>query len=364
MSVYRTDTDRGAALLDRAAGHGADLAFTSLHLPEDSPAGARVAVQALAGTARDCGLELVADIAPRTRDLLGGADAWQFLARAGVGRLRLDDGFGPAEAAEIARHLPLARNASTEPPPGPRAEAGDVLGVHNFYPRRGTGLALATVRTSASAWQADGLALGAFVSGDARRRGPLGHGLPTVEEHRDAAPAAQAAALLAAGCDIVLVGDPDLSRRALHDLARLARDGTVTLRVVPVPGLPRGLLDAVTGPDRNRPDAAAQHLRLVGSRDRLAPAVLPPVGGQPRPRGSVTVDLDDAGRYRGEVRVTLVDLPGDPTVAVVATVPAVWLPALDAVGAGQRVHLAPLGADLSEAERTQDGTRADGPGAY
>jgi hypothetical protein len=351
LSAYRADLDLLPSVADRAARCGADLLFTSMHLPEDTPEQARSALHLLGGIARDHGLELVADVSPRTRDLLGGEDAWVLLATEGVHRLRLDDGFTPAQAAQIARVLPLARNASTEPPPtdGP----ADVLGVHNFYPRRGTGLALATVRASAEAWHAAGLRLGAFVAGDARRRGPLGDGLPTVEEHRDADPAAQAAALVAAGCDDVVVGDPDLSDVALADLARLHATGTVTLRLHPAAGVSGSpaagpattgapaALAALLGDDRSRPDPAAQQLRLALSRRRRAGTPLPTVGGQPRPRGAVTVDLDDAGRYRGEVRVVLTDLPPDPMAAVVATVAAPWLVALDAVGPDRPVHLAP-----------------------
>jgi uncharacterized protein len=352
VSAYPADEEAAEDLFARAAGYGASMAFTSMHLPEDSPARARAAITVLGRAARTHGLELVCDVSPRTRDLLGD-DPWATLARAGVDRLRLDDGFGPDEVAQVLRHLPVARNASTEGPPGcgPAGGArgtggpvaGDVLGVHNFYPRRGTGLALATVGSSAQAWHAVGLRVGAFVSGDARRRGPLGDGLPTVEDHRDRDPAAQAASLLAVGCDVVLVGDPGIGPDAAADLARLVRDDVITLRLDARPDLPDGLLTAVLGDDEERRDPAAQQVRLARSRARLGSAVLPASGGEPRPRGSVTVDLGTAGRYRGEVRVTRVDLPPDPTVAVLGRVPERWWPALDAVRAASRVHLAVAG---------------------
>ncbi|WP_370871603.1 phospho-sugar glycosidase domain-containing protein [Curtobacterium sp. A7_M15] len=75
-------------------------------------------------------------------------------------------------------------------------------------------------------------------------------------------------------------------------------------------------------PDRTRPDAIEAIIRLEHSRERFAGLPLPEIGGQPRPAGSVTVQLASAGRYYGEVAITLRHLPADCWVAVIVSTPA------------------------------------------
>ncbi|WP_375334733.1 phospho-sugar glycosidase domain-containing protein [Curtobacterium sp. MCLR17_044] len=81
-------------------------------------------------------------------------------------------------------------------------------------------------------------------------------------------------------------------------------------------GVHRAVIEALTVPDRNRSDAAEAMIRLEHSRERFAGLPLPEVGGQPRPAGSVTVQLASAGRYCGDVAIALRDLPADSRVAV------------------------------------------------
>ncbi|WIE73523.1 phospho-sugar glycosidase domain-containing protein [Curtobacterium sp. MCJR17_020] len=82
--------------------------------------------------------------------------------------------------------------------------------------------------------------------------------------------------------------------------------------------------EALTVPDRGRPDAAEAMIRLEPSRDRFAALPLPEVGGQPRPAGSVTLQLPSAGRYCVEVAIPLRELPADERVAVVGTLDGGW----------------------------------------
>ncbi|MBO9044398.1 phospho-sugar glycosidase domain-containing protein [Curtobacterium flaccumfaciens] len=97
-------------------------------------------------------------------------------------------------------------------------------------------------------------------------------------------------------------------------------DGTAALGVHPA------VIEALAIPDRNRPDAAEAMIRLEHSRERFAGLPLPEVGGQPRPAGSVTVQLASAGRYCGEVAITLSDLGPDERVAVLGKLPITGYP--------------------------------------
>jgi len=145
---------------------GATLAFTSLHIPEDSPAGARAAATAIVSPAASARLSVVADVCPNTARLLGDSP-WEFLQSIGLARVRIDFGFSVAEIHSIAAVLPIALNASTL-----RAEdlapfaALDVELIHNFYPREWTGLALSSVASSVADARQFGCRVGAFIAGD------------------------------------------------------------------------------------------------------------------------------------------------------------------------------------------------------
>ncbi|QKS87194.1 DUF871 domain-containing protein [Curtobacterium flaccumfaciens pv. flaccumfaciens] len=140
------------------------------------------------------------------------------------------------------------------------------------------------------------------MAGDSVRRGPLGEGLPTVEQHRNIPPLFQAPALIDAGVDDVYVGDPALTYHSWSRLGSLVRDDVVVLDGTAAPGVHPLVIEALAVPDRNRPDAAEAMIRLEYSRERFAGLPLPEVRGQPRPAGSVTVQLASAGRYCGEAR--------------------------------------------------------------
>ncbi|MFJ4297619.1 MupG family TIM beta-alpha barrel fold protein [Curtobacterium sp. NPDC089689] len=320
-SAYLAHAPLAAATFEAAAGAGATLAFTSLHIPEDSPSAARATSAAVVSAARKAGLAVLADVSPNTARLLGD-DPWTFLREIGVARARIDFGFSESSIRAIADVLPIALNASTLRAADlePFADL-DVELVHNFYPRQWTGLSHSSVVESVDVARRFGWRVGAFVAGDATRRGPLGEGLPTVEEHRETPPLFQACALLEAGVDDVYVGDPALTEHAWDRLGTLVRDDVVVLDGRAAPGVHRAVIGALAVPDRERPDAAAAMIRLEHSRERFAALPLPDVGGQPRPAGAVTVQLPAAGRYCGEVAIVLRDLPADDRVAVLGTVP-------------------------------------------
>lgn len=96
---------------------------------------------------------------------------------------------------------------------------------HNFYPKPYTGLALEDIARVNLRLAALGFEIMAFVPGDANVRGPVFEGLPTVEAQRGRASKVALNMLeLAHGadCDIVLVGDPDLSDAGWAQFAQVS----------------------------------------------------------------------------------------------------------------------------------------------
>jgi len=114
---------------------GATLAFTSLHITEDSPAGERATATSIVSAAAASGLTVVADVSTNTARLLGDSP-WEFLRSIGVAPVRIDFGFSESSIRSIAAVLPIALNSSTLRAADlePIADL-DVELIHNFYPR-------------------------------------------------------------------------------------------------------------------------------------------------------------------------------------------------------------------------------------
>jgi hypothetical protein len=138
-SAYLARRPLAGPTFEAAAAEGATLAFTSLHIPHNSPAGARAAATAMVSAAAFSGLSVVADVSPNTARLPGDSP-WEFLRSIGVARARIDFVFSVPQILSIATVLSIALNASAlrAADLAPFA-ALDVELIHNFYPREWTG---------------------------------------------------------------------------------------------------------------------------------------------------------------------------------------------------------------------------------
>ncbi len=350
VSVYLGTPDvpeRLPGYLDAVAARGGREVFTSLHIPEIPLADAIAQLENLTAEARRRGMAVVADIAPRALRELGARPGdLSVLQRMGLAGVRLDYGFEPEEIAAFTRNpegLRILLNASTVDPAflervmAAGADPERLEACHNYYPRPETGLSRASLLRCSGYFRARGLKVAAFIAGSGEKRGPIGAGLPTLEEHRNAEAGFAAAELLGSGAvDIVLFGDPWATEAELDRVSEVVAAGGRLLRVRLVPGLDEFQRSIVLDrPHRNRPDAAALVIRCALSRSYAAqgPAVVP-FNTVARPVGSVTIDNQGYQRYSGELQVALSDLPADPRVNVVGHVVPEDLPLLRLIGPG------------------------------
>lgn len=307
--------------IERGAEAGARYAFTSLHIPEDGGAAYADKVRQVLSLLSARGIALIADIGPRTCDLLG-LERIEDLRDLGLEYLRLDYGFSAQRVAELSRVFRIVVNASTvssDEIASWREAGADVTrfaACHNFYPKPYTGLSLEDVARTNLRLAALGFEIMAFVPGDANVRGPVFEGLPTVEAQRGRASKVALNMLkLAHGadCDIVLVGDPDLSDAGWAQFAQVSA-GYVDVRCELEPGYSylRGQIH------HDRPDSSAHIFRSQESRTTLKPDAVPSDSGAglPRGMGSIAVSNSGYGRYEGELEIARVDLPGDERMNV------------------------------------------------
>ncbi|MGF6953721.1 hypothetical protein QF028_006226 [Neobacillus sp. B4I6] len=309
---------------------GVRRAFTSLHIPEEAGDLAGRA-KSLLQAAKEAGIEVYADVSARTPAHLG-LECLSALKSLGVIGLRLDDFFAHETILNLAKEFKLALNASILFEEDVHAllegglEASQLLAWHNFYPRRETGLSESFFESQNELFRRYGIPVSAYIPGDGEKRGPLFEGLPTLEAHREVDPYLAALELFRTGVDDVYIGDPEVSEELLSKLMELDRFGRVSLRV-------EGFQE---GEFRLRPDFSRDVLRLMDTRSSGSVVAENTVA---RPVGTITRDNDHYGRYRGEVQITLHDLPSDERVNVVGRVVEADLPLLSFLQPGHIVKL-------------------------
>ncbi|GHH97755.1 MupG family TIM beta-alpha barrel fold protein [Neobacillus kokaensis] len=311
-----------------AGRHGVKRAFTSLHIPEES-GNLAARAEKLLETAKASGIEVFADVSLRTPAHLG-VESLYSLKSLGVIGLRLDDFFDHDLILGLAQEFKLALNASIlfEDDVLRLLDGGlkpdQLIAWHNFYPRRETGLDEGFFVAQNSLFKRFGIPVCAYIVGDGEKRGPLFEGLPTLENHRGVDPFTAALELYGLGVTDVYVGDPEVSENLLERLIDYDRDQVVPLRID----------GELKGEFRLRPDFARDVLRLMDTRSNEE---VPAENTIPRVKGSVTMDNDRYGRYRGEVQITFTDLPADERVNVIGRVVAEDLPLLSMIQPGQKI---------------------------
>lgn len=307
---------------------GVKRAFTSLHIPEESGDLAGRAMTLLQ-CAKDAGIEVYADVSLKTPGHLG-LDSLFALKSLGVSGLRLDDFFENELILKLAAEFKLALNASILFEDDIRAlldgglKADQLLAWHNFYPRVETGLSDWFFQKQNELFGKYGIPVSAYIPGDGEKRGPLFEGLPTLEEHRDMNPFVAALELAHFGVEDIYIGDPEVSATLLKRLIDFHENNHVAIRM-------EGFQE---GEFKLRPDFARDVLRLMDTRsvDPIAPS-----NTTERIVGSITRDNDRYGRYRGEVQITLCDLPADDRVNVVGRVFEEDIVLLSYLKPGQRI---------------------------
>lgn len=350
---------RGISLypgLDRSAGENlarleqaADLGFTDLflsfHIPETDEGAFAQQVAPLLARAAALGLRTTGDLVPGNP------------VPAALTCLRLDDGFTPEAMADLQARYPmkvLVLNASaiTETALQAMAQAGVVLSrveaLHNFYPHAHTGLSEAYFRRQNDLLHSYGVRVGAFVASRDGHRGPLYEGLPTMEKdrHRAVRLAARHARLL--GADAIYIGDDGPDRDELQELAALDPD-IVTLDLEVETRTPLHDILA-THIYETRPDESEEVLRTTNSRSLWKNIEIParPADSSSLfalrsslPIGTLTLDTEAYGRYKGELEITLTELPPDPRVLVLGRIPAEELFLLKYLGGGRKFRICP-----------------------
>ena len=208
FSVYlSTEKEKNEKIIEKAVKSGAKYVFTSLNISEEK-VDKQSELEKIIRLCTEHNLNLIIDINSTTKDIanLNSENVY----------LRIDDGFTVDEILNLSEKNKIVLNASTvteeelEYMKLRNAKFFNMLSLHNFYPKRFTGISKKYLLEQNLKYKKYGIGTMAFVKGD-ELRGPVYEGLPTVEEHRNMRFLTSCLDLLSLGTDVILVGDINLS---------------------------------------------------------------------------------------------------------------------------------------------------------
>lgn len=308
--------------MDTTRALGFSRVFTSL-LQLDGDADRLVAdLKESVRYAKEKGFEVIVDVSPRIFDQLGiSYSDLAFFDELGADGVRLDVSYSGREEAMMTFNpygLSVEVNMSNDVHMldtimDYQPNRYRLLGSHNFYPHRYTGLSVDFLKTCTKRFKENSIRTAAFIT--SRNEGtfgpwPVTDGLPTLELHRDLPLDVQVKHYIALDCvDDLIISNCYPSKEELDSLEGLDLS-MVTFDVVPHPQLPE-IEEKILFEEMhfNRGDVNEYVVRSTQSRVKYkkhyfdvfhTPDVIR--------RGDVIIESSLYGHYAGEVQIALKDM--------------------------------------------------------
>ena len=319
QSAYLSLIRNGTVSLDDIKDDTA--VFLSLHMQEECDDNYDQDIFSLCNDLYSKGCFIIADISKNTLKQLD-VDIDTLVDRYHLGALRIDYGFSLQEIMEIARKHRVVLNASTMSIEDmvKVKECGRIVAMHNFYPRKETGLDEDRFLEINRELKKNGIEVMAFIPGKIKR-GPLYEGLVTLEKQRyQNAYVSYVEMIRRFDVDQVYLSEPGIDDKDLERI-RLFNERDLICLSVDIADEYRYLLDR---PFTNRIDSPNGLIRILESREysRSTDRMIKPSNCIKRFAGSITIDNELYKRYCGEIQIMKRDYPQDEKVNVIGKVKA------------------------------------------
>lgn len=337
ISLYpeRSTFAKDKAYLDLASKYGFKRVFTSLLQINEEKEKVLADFKQVVDYANSLDMEVMVDINPGLFKQLGiSYDDLSFFNELGADGVRLDLGFTGAEEAQMTRnpyHLKIEINMSSgtnyvDNIMSYSPNTTNLLGSHNFYPHRYTGLGYDHFVYCSKKFRHYNLNTMAFVNSQAANFGPwpTQDGLCTLEEHRELAIETQVKHLLLTGLiDDITIANAYASEDELKVMAETFSALYPTLQVE--------VADDITEDERiclfdnlhsYRGDASEYLLRSTMTRVYYKDKPFPAHNTKEIKRGDVLIDNAGYEQYKGETQIALQPMKNDGRVNVVGRISA------------------------------------------
>jgi len=303
--------------------------------------------------AKKLNFEVIVDVAPCVfKDLGITYDDLSFFQRMGVDGLRLDEGFTGAEEAMMTynkENLMIELNVSQpnrylENILSYCADTHNILGCHNFYPKKRSGLSRQLFLETSKNYKKHGIRVAAFVSSAADNTfgpWPVSEGLCTLEEHRNIKDiTVQARDLWNSDfVDDVIIANCFATEDELKALGELRR-GLLTLDVdleVELSDVESKILyDEL---HFYRGDASEYTVRSTMPRVKYAKEEIKPKNTRAIKRGDVIIENSNYARYKGELHIALQDYENEGNSNVIGRIREDNLIFIDQIKSWQKFKL-------------------------
>jgi len=314
-------------LIELAATCGIKRIFTSFNIPEINKENFKRELDIILNIAKNNDMEIISDVSPKTRELLDiDVNDLKGVKNLGISTIRLDDGYNAEEIAKLSRNtenIGLQLNASAitqnflNDLEKHNADFNAIEALHNFYPRKNTGLSEEFFANKNNLLKSYDIKVGAFISSEGKKRGPIFEGICTLEAHRGINSSLAMRHLTALGVDFIFISESLPFKDEIEELAKLNNNEVdLKINIFTKNNAVKKLLSRkfTARPDESRDVIRAKEGRLL-AKENIAPE-----NAADRPFGSVTLDNALYKRYMGELQITKRDLPKDERVNVVGEI--------------------------------------------
>ena len=282
--------------------------------------------------ARELKMEIIADVAPKVfKDLNIDYRDIKVFSDIGLTGIRLDMGFSGNEESIMSFNpygLKIELNISS----GTKyldnimsylPNKDNIIGCHNFYPHRYTGISREHFMKTTEAFKKYGLRTAAFVSSNEATFGPweVNEGLPTMEEHRKFPIDVQGKDLINTGLiDDIIISNCFASEEELKSLASINRELLeFNIEIYEnIPEIERSiLLDEL---HFSRGDISEYMIRSTQSRVKYKGHEFKLLNPRDMKKGDIVIESSLYAHYAGEVHLVLKSMKNSNRSSVVGKI--------------------------------------------
>lgn len=353
ISVYpgRAGSEETKAYISLASQYGFTRIFTCLISADNDITRVKEEFGDITAHANALGMEVIADVSPDVFEAFGisfrDLKLFHELKLSGI---RLDLGFSGLEESFMTFNpygLKIEINMSNgtrylDNILSHRPNTENLIGCHNFYPHRYTGLSREHFLKCSEMFKQKGIRTAAFISSSAAGMGPwpVSEGLCTLEEHRGLPVEVQAKDLFNTGLiDDVIIANAFASEEELKALSRMDRN-LLTLNVELVNGIPdverKIVLEEL---HFNRGDVSEYMVRSTQSRVKYSSHHFQVFNPAPVKRGDILIDSSLYQRYAGELQIALKDMENSGKTNVVGRISEKEIYLIDHISPWQKFRL-------------------------
>lgn len=335
VSIYpeRSTFEQDKKYLDLAHQYGYKRVFTSLLEVDGDGDAVLNGFKKVIAYANSLDMEVMVDINPALFEQLKiSYDDLSFFHEMGAYGIRLDLGFTGQEEARMTRNpygIKIEVNMSSgsnyiESIMSYSPNRENLLGSHNFYPHRYSGLEYNHFVFCSNQYRNHNLNTAAFVNSHEATFGPwpTQDGLCTLEDHRDLEIATQVKHyVLTDLIDDIIIGNAYASEAELKAMAEAFN--------APYPSVKVDLDATISEVERKvildelhsyRGDRSAYILRSTMTRIKYKDEAFPPHDTRDMIKGDLLVDNVDFGQYKGECQIALKEMKNTGRVNVVGRI--------------------------------------------